>query len=443
MKLKWSHAWLVLSLWSALLVTAAPAAVVNTNGTQFAVSAEVQATNGVTSVSTVVRTWEKGVSFGLDRIAVLRPTLFGIPRYQYIASLIFIALAFYFSKLLDLAVGKQLRKWAARTKTRIDDLIIGLIHGPIKIVSFVILLHIGLQVFPWPTWIRVWASRGLLVVVACSVTYMVLKCVDALVEYWRNRIRARDDRMLNEQLFSVVSKTLKAFIVVVAVLVTTQNLGLNITAMLASLSIGGLALGLAAQDTVANLFGAVAVFVDKPFRVGDRIRLDGIDGTVETIGLRSTRVRNLDGHLITVPNKTMGNATITNITRRPSIRTEMNIGITYNTPAERVKHALTILNEVYRKHPMTKDLVIAFNKFADFSLNITIIHWWGSTDFREYLAGMQDLNLTIKQRFDSAGIEFAFPTQTLYVKQDDGNGVALPQSTAGAALGYQPTLTPG
>src|SRR6185436_7683335 len=110
-------------------------------------------------------------------------------------------------------------------------------------------------------------------------------------------------------------------------------------------------LGLAAQDTLANLFGAVAIFIDKPFRIGDRIKLESIEGDVETIGMRSTRIRNLDGHLITVPNKTMGNATITNVTRRPSIKTEMNLGLTYDTPTDKVKRALDILEETYRKHP--------------------------------------------------------------------------------------------
>jgi MscS family membrane protein len=122
--------------------------------------------------------------------------------------------------------------------------------------------------------------------------------------------------------------------------------------------------------------------------------------------------------LITVPNKTMGNATITNVTRRPNIKTEMNLGITYDTPVEKLKRALEILDQVYRKHPMTHDLIIAFNKFADSALNINVVHWWKSTDYRAYLAGMQEINLAIKQRFDAEGIEFAFPSQTLYVKQD-------------------------
>src|SRR2546423_13244297 len=236
--------------------------------------------------------------------------------------------------------------------------------------------------------------------------------------YWRQRTVADTDRTFDEQLFPIIRKSLKVFVVVVAVLITSQNLGINITTALAGLSVGGLALGLAAQDTVANLFGAVAIFMDKPFRIGDRIQLDSVDGTVETIGLRSTRVRNLDGHLITVPNKTMGNSTITNVTRRPNIKTVMNIGITYDTSTEKVKRALRILKEIYKDHPKTFDCLISFNKFADSALNIEVIHWWNSTDYKEYLAGMQEMNLAVKERFDEAAIAFAFPTQTLYLKPD-------------------------
>jgi len=235
---------------------------------------------------------------------------------------------------------------------------------------------------------------------------------------WRERTAAGADKSFDEQLFPMVRKSMKLFVIVVAVLVTSQNLGINITGAIASLSIGGLALGLAAQDTLANLFGAVSVYMDKPFRIGDRIKLEGVDGTVENIGMRSTRVRNLDGHLVTVPNKTMGNAIITNITRRPNIRTEMNIGITYDTPVEKVRRAVAILEEVYRADKHTADLIISFNKFADSALNILVVHVWSGTDVKAYLAAMQELNLAIKQRFDAEKIEFAFPTQTVYVKQD-------------------------
>src|SRR6266536_3887597 len=359
------------------------------------------------------------LTFGLDQIEVLNhqwPS--GIPLWQYFASLIYIFLAFCVSKLLDSLTRVWLKKWAERTKTKFDDLLIGLLSGPVKIVVFVIFLKIGLEVFDWGKVINNILDKGLKIIVAATITYAVLKLIDLLMGYWKERAAVETDRTFDEQLFPIIRKTLKVFVTVVAVLVTSQNLGFDITAAIAGLSVGGLALGLAAQDTVANLFGAVAIFIDKPFRIGDRIQLDTVDGMVETIGLRSTRLRSLDGHLITIPNKTMGNATITNVTRRPNIKTLMDIAITYDTPTEKVNRALQILKEVYKDHPQTFDCLISFNKFADSALNIQVVHWWNSTDYKEYLAGLQAMNLTVKERFDKEGISFAFPTQTLYVKQD-------------------------
>ena len=366
------------------------------------------------------------LTFGLDRSALLRDnTIFGEPLWKYIASLIFIFLAFYVSKLLDFVVGVWLKRWAEKTETKFDDLLLALLRGPVKVVAFVIFLHIGLNIFRWPPAVQMFLSKALIVIVACSITYVVMRVVDLLLTLWRQRGAAGADKSFDEELFPVVSKSLKAFVIVVAVLVTSQNLGINITGVIASLSIGGLALGLAAQDTLANLFGAVAIYMDKPFRIGDRIRLESVDGVVESIGLRSTRVRNLDGHLVTIPNKTMGNAIITNIARRPSIKTEMNIGLTYDTSADRVKHATAVLKEIFRAHPKTADLIITFNRFESSSLNIQVIHWWNGTDFKAYTADLQTLNLQIKERFDTEGLSFAFPTQTVYVKQEGENVKAL------------------
>lgn len=359
------------------------------------------------------------LTFGLDRVEFLQTTLMGNPLWKYVASLVYILMAFYVSKLIDWIVQVWLKRWTVKTKSQFDDLLLGLMHGPIKIISFVILLHIGLNLFIWPAWVNNYLSKVLQLVVAGSLIYVGLKFIDLLISYWKIRSGREEDREFNEMIFPMVGKALKAFFVIVSILVTSQNLGLNITSVLASLSIGGLALGLAAQDTVANLFGAAAVFVDKPFRIGDRIKLEGgVDGVVETIGLRSTRVRNLDGHLITVPNKTMGNATITNIAMRPTIKTELVLSLTYDTTAEQMRTALAILNEIYCGHPMTLDVNIAFTQFADSSLNIQVTHWWKNTDYKAYLMGIQEINLAIKQRFDAQRLDFAFPSRTLYVKRD-------------------------
>jgi MscS family membrane protein len=358
------------------------------------------------------------LTFGLDRVKPLQRRLVDIPLWQYLASLIYVFLAFYVSKLLDYGIGRYLLRWAARTATRVDDLLLNLLHGPVKVVAFVILLHIGLRVFAWPDWLEDFMRKALVVIVAVSLTYLALRVVDVLLGVWRERGPLAGDEQFNKQFLPILRKTFKVFIIIVAVLLTANNLGLNITSLIASLGIGGLAVALAAQDTLANLFGGVAVLLDKPFKVGDRITVDNVDGTVETIGFRSTRVRNLDGHLVAIPNKTVANATVVNIAQRPNIRTLINIGITYDTPAEKVQRALELLREVYGSHPMTHDVWISFNKFADFSLNLFVIHWWKTTDFKAYLAGMQEMNLAIKQRFDAERISFAFPTQTLHVKQD-------------------------
>jgi MscS family membrane protein len=358
------------------------------------------------------------LTFGLDKVPQLQVTFLGIELWQYVASLLYIFLAFAVARILDYLISVQLKKWAEKTTTQLDDILIEIARGPIKIIVFVIFLNIGLEIFRWPHWIQIWISRGLQLVVACSLTYMLIKLIDILIVHWRKRSLARGEKTFNDQLFPIISKAFKTFIIIIAVLVTSQNMGLNITGVLASLSIGGLALGLAAQDTVANLFGAVAVFVDKPFQIGDNVKLDSVEGTVETIGLRSTRIRNPDGHLITVPNKTMGNATIINITRRPSIRTIMDLGLTYDTPALKVRRAVEILKEVYNHHPNTKDLIVSFNQFSPSALNIRVIHWWNGADYKAYMAGLQDLNLAVQERFEAEKIEFAFPTQTVMLKQN-------------------------
>ena len=400
---------MILLVWLGLL--GMPAGVsAQTNASDFAESGEARA-----AMHQVPNEW----LFGLDRIELLQFKVMGNPLWQYAAFLIYIFLAFYVSKLLDYVIQVQLRKWASRTSTRFDDLLLELLRGPVKIIAFVVFLHIGLRVFAWPDWAAKFISNGLKIIVACSLTYVVIKFVDLLMGVWKQRVEVSQESVgLDMQLFPVVRKTLKIFVVIVAVLVTLQNLGMNVTGLLASLSIGGLAVGLAAQDTLSNLFGAVMIFADKPFRVGDRVQLDAIDGSVEAIGLRSTRVRNLDGHLVTIPNRTMANANIINVTKRPNIKTVMNIGVTYDTTARNVQRAMEIIEEVFRPHPLTADLIVSFNKFESSSLNILVVHWWNSTDYKQYLAGLQKMNLELKRRFDEERISFAFPSQTVYLRQD-------------------------
>jgi MscS family membrane protein len=382
----------------------------------------------VQGVNVIVKTESAALSFGLDRIEELRRSVFGVPLWQYIATTIYVFLAILAARLVNWLVAVQLKKVFVRTKWAFGERIVQLLHGPIRILVLVVLLQLGLDLYQWPAWMEAWLGRAFYVLLACSVTYMVLKLVDVGASYWRERPSVKADKTFNELLVPLISKSLKIFILIMGVLVTLDNVGFNIRTLLAGVSISGLALGLAAQDTVGNLFGAAAVFVDKPFKIGDFIRMADGEGTVEEIGLRSTRIRNPDGHIITVPNKTMGNATITNITRRPNIKTVLNIGVAYETTADQLQRAIKLLEEIYRAHPMTHDLVIGFNQFGDSALNIQVIHWWKGLDYKQYVAGLQELNLTVKRRFDEARISFAFPSRTVYLRQDNEWRVNLPSA---------------
>jgi MscS family membrane protein len=372
---------------------------------QTALSATNQPTELVRSVE---RLEEHPLTFGLDRLEPLRELkLLGEPLWKYLASLIYILLAFYGSKLIDLVVGVWLKRLAARTEAKPDHLWLKLLHGPVKVVAFVVFLNAGLSIFQWSQTAQVYLSKGLIIVVAGSLTYLMVKVVNLMLDLWRRRSAREADRKFDDQLFSVMRKSLDAFVIVVAVLVTAQNLGINITAAITSLSIGGLAVGLAAQDTLSNLFGAVAVFVDQPFRVGDQIKLDGAAGGVESIGLRSTRVRNPDGQLVAVPNKIMGNAIITNLSQQSNQSATMNLMLSPLLPAAKVKRALALLDEIYRGHPMTQGVLIGFNRFAARYINILVTFTWKGADPAKFLAGLQEMNLAVKERFDAEGITFA------------------------------------
>lgn len=359
------------------------------------------------------------LSFGLDQVGVLQPPLLGVPRWEYLASLVYIVLAFYASKILDWFIKNRLKSWAEKTATRWDDVLVALADGPVKLVTFVVLFHIGLQVFDWPVWLEETLSRLALIGVAVALVLVSLRAIDFIIQFWREQPKAGGEKGFNDQFLLLVGKLLKSVLVVIAALTLLSNVGVNITALLGSVSVLGLALGLAAQDTVSNLFGTVAVFVDKPFKVGDRIQISGgVDGTVEEMGLRATRVRSLDGFLITVPNKAVGNNTVTNITARPTIRTVLNYGLTYNTPAAQVRRASQLLREIFGGHRLTKDVFVTFNRFDASSLNIEVILLMGTTDWKVYTAELEELNLQVKERFDAERLEFAFPTQTVYLRAD-------------------------
>lgn len=151
-------------------------------------------------------------------------------------------------------------------------------------------------------------------------------------------------------------------------------------------------------------------------RVGDLIKVDGQEGNVESIGLRSTRIRTPEGHLVTIPNKIMSDCPIVNISRRPTIRQLITISLTYDTSAERVQEAVVILRQIFQAHPLTHDFIVNWRDYSQSSLDIFVVYWCKTTDYKQFLGALEQINVQIKERFDAAKLEFAFPTQTIQLQ---------------------------
>jgi MscS family membrane protein len=233
-----------------------------------------------------------------------------------------------------------------------------------------------------------------------------------------------------------------------------SRVGVSLISLLAGVGIGGLAFALAARPTIANIIGSFMIFMDKPYKVGQRVKVMGQDGTVESIGLRSTRIRLLNGHLSSIPNEKMAAVEIENIGLRPYIRRLFNITITYDTPTEKVTRAVDILREILavpetpdpettdsqgelgdivatdsegKQQPHPNEPInrpdfpprVYFDDFNADSLNIVVIYWYHPPEYWDYLEHAHWINIQIMERFNAEGIDFAFPTQTLHLANDN------------------------
>ncbi len=265
------------------------------------------------------------------------------------------------------------------------------------------------------------ARTGTSILVVLAIALTAYQFVDLLYA-WMAAAAVRTASRLDDMLVPMVRKSLRVTIVVLtSVQVSTMLSDKPLTSVLAGLGIGGLAVALAGQDTIRNFFGSIVILADKPFEMGDRVVVDGVDGSVVEVGFRSTRIRTLDGHLVTIPNGELATKSIQNIGKRPHIRRLANITIPYDTPPEKVERALAILREILRDHEgQQPDFPprVFFDKFNDASLNLLVLYWYHPPDYWKFLAFSERFNLEVLRRFNAEGIEFAFPTQTLFLAGD-------------------------
>lgn len=306
------------------------------------------------------------------------------------------------------------KKLTAKTKTNIDDIIIDMIEEPMAFAVSILGIWYGLDALHLPDVAHVWINRIYYLLVIFNIAWLINRLIDALIEEYLVPIVEKSESDLDDQLLPILRKGIHAAVWVMAIIIGLNNAGYDVGALIAGLGIGGLAFALAAQDTVANFFGGVTIFVDKPFTVHDWIKINGEEGIVEEVGIRSTRIRTFPGRLVIIPNKVFAESVIENVSAEPNRRVILVLGLTYDMDHNRVQEALKILAEVHEKfssHLEDKHLEL-FDSFGDFSLNVKFIYYIKKGE--DVFQLNSQINLEILERFNAVGLDFAFPTQTIH-----------------------------
>jgi MscS family membrane protein len=249
--------------------------------------------------------------------------------------------------------------------------------------------------------------------------FVFLKASDIVFLYVRKYVENTPGK-LDDQVLPIVEKLVDFIIILGGIFYILNQLDVNITALIAGVSIGGLALALAAQDTVKNIIGSAMIFIDKPFQVGDYIETSQYAGTVEEVGFRSVRLRNIDRSVISVPNGNVANDTIVNLGLRPMRRIQLTIGITYNTPPDHVQLFVETLRQMVERHPNTSktDYLIYFHDLGASSFNIFFRVYIFAATFAEELAIREELVFGIIELAENIGVSFAFPSTSVYIEQN-------------------------
>jgi MscS family membrane protein len=357
-------------------------------------------------------------------------TFLGTELWRYASAFVLLLLVMIIARLVRYSFEKWLPRLARHTRMKADDMVLETAGSPASL--FVTSLGLWMAILPllapFSSGVQEAAMR-LAMAVAASAVLWYLYLLAGVMDHYLRKLAQRTDNDLDDAFVDVMRKTARVFILVVGILFIGQSiLHLRITALLASAGIAGLAIAFAAQDTIANIFGSIMILLDRPFKIGERVKVADADGTIAQVGFRSTRIRTLDGHLVSLPNKMVADAKVENVARRPHIKRVANITITYDTPVAKVEKAVQIIRDILANHPgMAEDFQprVYFNDFNDWSLNIIMIAWYHPAEYWQYLEWCQDVNLKIMRQFEAEGIEFAFPTNTTYLAHDPNRELTI------------------
>lgn len=327
-------------------------------------------------------------------------------------SILIIIGAVIVAKLVSLFFKRVVKTFTRKTSNHLDDIIYDSVESPILFGIILIGIWIAIHRLVYPDSFVNAVDSAYKILIVLNITWLFARLIGNLLEvYWGNKSHT-------QRMMPIVKRTLLVFIWIIGLVMALSNVGVNIGALLGTLGIGGIAFALAAQDTVKNIFGAFTILTDKPFTIGDTVKIDNFEGTIVDIGVRSTKMRDYDKRIITFPNYKVADASVINITVEPMRRVLMKIGLTYDTTPEKMKEAMSILNGIPSKvqYASPNDLVVNFTDFTDSALVITFIYFIEKEG--DIGKTTSDVNMEILTSFNEADLNFAFPTQTIYYQNN-------------------------
>lgn len=349
-------------------------------------------------------------------------SLFGVSVVSWLFSLGAFVLSWAVLRIIEGVLLSRLRKLSKRTKTDIDDTIIAAVGRLFAWPVFLVVsLSVALHVFAAQTGgglagtVKVWFRYVSVVVVA----FYAVKASLVFVDYGVKRmLESRGDgkkKEVDKGTLQLFSGLVKGAIWGVALVFVLSNLGYNVSSLIAGLGIGGIAVGFALQNILADIFASISIYFDRPFEVGDFIVVGSDMGTVERIGLKSTRIKALQGQELVISNRELTDSRINNYKKMEKRRVVFGFGVTYDTSNKKLEKIPQIVKDVFKSVKGADLDRVHFKSFGDFALNYEVVYYVASGDYTAFMDIQQLVNLELKARLEKAKIEMAFPTQTIYV----------------------------
>jgi MscS family membrane protein len=346
-------------------------------------------------------------------------TFYGNTILDWAISLAIIVGSILVGKIVYWFCSKTLKRFTKNTKTKFDDIIIDMIEEPLVVIVVVVGIWYSLGRLSFSVGITEFIANSMNATVILTVTWMITRLLDALIEQYIVPLTAQSETDLDDMILPVLRKASRAMIWALGIIVALNNAGIQIAPLIAGLGIGGLALAMAAKDTVANFFGGFTIFTDKPFKVGDRIKVGDFDGSIYEVGLRSSRMRTLEGRMVTIPNARIADSMIENVSEEPTRKVVNKLGLVYDVNADQIRQAIDLLKGIGTDTvaKIDENVIVGFTGFGDSALELTFIYYIRSG---EDIIGVQtEINLKIMEQFAANKLDFAYPSQTIYTKSID------------------------